>query len=468
MAFNVQFGYVEKNRNSTFTGGTGSHWLTTACVLKENSSVLRPSLLVDLTESEIFGNAVLNHAYISLYQRFYFVEDWTYERGRWRCDLSVDVMASWKTYIGNSRQYILRSESTVDGRVFDACYPTINDIDIHNIATGMPWTLTGGSYVVGIINGGGMGTGAVAYYAMTATQFHTFSSYLFGTSYLNTAQITQDYTMETFKALYNPFQYVVSCTFIPVSISGLAQQVIEVGYWTIPNTSGGRLTRIDPEWVSFNLPWTGQHPQHNRGDFVYCAPYTTVELDFQPFGHVSLPSDIVYEYGGIDVDVSIDIITGMGTAYIGGRYHPYMTLHAKVGVTIQLAQMSTDLLNTATTAISGVANTVGSIMTGDLGGAVANGIGAIDSTIRAQVPKLNTSGGNSGFSALVTTPKAIYTYYSIADDSPSRLGKPLCAEAVINSLSGYILCKNAYVGIIGSREEMEQIQSFMNSGFYYE
>lgn len=473
MAFNVQFGTVYKKHNSTFRGRAGAHDVTLSCVLKEETSVLNPSFFVDIAGTTIFQPAMLNHCYVSLFDRYYFIDNWTWERGRWRADCSIDVLASWKDSIGNSSQYILRSAAAGDGTIFDSMYPVKNVISRSYSNDTNPWNLYGGTYVVGTISGNGMGVGCVGYYALSSQDFRDLCNYLFGYvgqgSYFDVTEITKDMTMDTFKALYNPFQYICSAMYLPFSLSGMnpSRQNIDVGYWNIP-VQGGRLTTISPYTTTRTLQWSGTHPDDNRGSYVYCNPYTRVDVDFQPFGHFQLPSDIIYDRGGIELGIRVDTITGKGTCYIGGVVEPIMTVEAQVGVPIKLSQMATDYLGVASTVTQGVASTVGSVMKGDIAGAISNAVSGVDSAIRAQVPTMSTMGNNGGFSALTQAPVAVFTYYSLVDEDIDRLGRPLCQIRTINTLPGYILCENAAVDTGGTSEENAKIQNMMNSGFYYE
>lgn len=474
MSFNVQFGTVYKRHNSTFRGASGSHWLTLAVTLKEDCSVLRPSFFVDVAGTQIFGNgggATLNHCYVALFDRYYFIDNWTFERGHWRADCSIDVLATWRNTIGSSSQYVLRSASAKDGTIFDAMYPVKNAISYDTMTDSTPWDIYNGYYVVGIISGGGSGLGSVGYYAFTATQFKALMVYLFDDvgQYINLSNVAQDMSRDTFKALFNPFQYIVSCMYMPFDMSGQMTTLsnIDVGYWAIP-VQGGRLNSLSPRNISISLPWTGTHPNANRGNYVYCSPYTDVDLDIPPFGHFKLPSDIVYDRGGVDLTIKVDWITGRGICYIGGLIAPYMTVESQVGVPIQISQMSTDWMGAVSTAAQGVGNTISAIMSGDIGGAIGAGVACIDSSIRAQVPTLATMGSNGGLGQLVQPPTAIYTYHEIVDDDITRNGAPLCQERTISTLSGYILCINASVETSGTYEENQQISNLMNTGFYYE
>ena len=468
MAITVDFGVVAKRHNSTLTG---THSVEVPVLLKEDCSVLYPSLLVSLDASVIFTAAgTLNHCYIPLFDRYYYINNWTWERGAWRADCNIDVLASWKNTIGGSSQYVLRSASESDGSVYDAMYATSADVTETDwvLSSGL-WSVENGIYMVGVVSGPGSGLGAVGYYAFTASQFRDFCTYLFGTSYVNMQDILQDITAETWKSLYNPFQYIVSCQYLPYTLPGAyleAVSTVPVGYWTIP-AAASRLVMLGPYNHDFTIPWTGAHPQAGRGRYVYCAPYTEVTLTVQPFGHISLPSDIFYDRGSLRCAISVDNITGVGILRIGGA-NTLAVLEARVGVPIQIAQMSRDFLGMATTAIQSVAGVVGSALIGDVTGAVSGAAGAIDSAVRSQVPRLATTGGNGSMASLYQPTTAHWIYHHLVNEDVARLGRPLCAVRTINTLSGYILTEGAAVQTAGTDEENKMIASFMDGGFYYE
>lgn len=469
MAILAKFGVVMKKHNSTLQG---SHTLEVPVSLKENSSIMSPSFLVNLSSSQIFtASGTLNHVYIQHFSRYYYISNWTWENGVWRADCTVDVLATWRSIIGGSSQYILRASADSDGAVFDSMYPVKNVITENYQAVPSPWTISGGYYVVGIINKQGSSFGAVNYYAFTPGGFSTLCDKLFGSDYLSSAEISaieQDMSMETWKSLYNPFQYIVSCIYIPVDISSrLTSATVYVGYWSLGITAG-KLTNVQPVSTTLTITWTGTHPNAGRGTYVYCGPYTETDLDIQPFGHVQLPSDIVYADGGVTLAIEVDVITGVGTCYVGGRAAPYMMMQSMVGVTIQMAQMARDYMGTATTAITGVAGTVGAALSGDIAGAIASGASAIDSTVRSQVPRLSTLGSTGGFSALTTPAILIVRFRSIVDEDNNRLGRPLCKERTISDIPGYVLCENAAVNTRGTSEENSMIVDYMNGGFFYE
>lgn len=464
MAFNVQFGTVGKSYNSTLTG---YHPVVLACELKEECSALTPSLFVSIDENTLFGNGTLNHCYIDEFNRYYFVDNWTYERGLWRADCSVDVMASFKTTIENSNQYVLRCSQTFDGSIYDTLYPVKNVI--HETTLGISNPYVPGYYVIGIISDQG-GIGSVNYYVMSASAFNSFCSYLFGGSYVDMTEILQDMTEETWKSLYNPFQYIVSCMYFPVvPPNNTGAEFIHVGYWDL-GIYGNPLSLTQQTYTSALSLASPIHPEAGRGDFVYCSPYTELELTWLPFcGSLSLPPDVFYSRGILDIDMVVDFITGSGTLYVGGISKPVTVLSGQIGVPIQLSQMNTDYLNMATTAVSSVANAVSTGMQGDIAGAISNAATGIDNSIRSAVPKLQTTGANGSFSNINSWPRLAIRFRELVDEDNAHLGKPLCQTVNIASLgAGYIKCEGAKVSTPGTFEENSKVIQIMNEGFYYE
>ena len=100
---------------------------------------------------------VYTYAIIPAFQRFYFVEDWVWNDGLWEVHMSEDVLGTWKTQIGASTEYVLRTDSITDynGEITDTTYPATTDFTIRSqISSGpFPTTISVGCYVVGIISG---------------------------------------------------------------------------------------------------------------------------------------------------------------------------------------------------------------------------------------------------------------------------------------------------------------------------
>lgn len=440
--------------------------------LKDETSFLSPTLILS-ADALGSGFSPIKYNYVSIpyWQHHYFVKDWRYRPPYWEVDLTVDVLASFKYSIGDTTAYILRSSNTYDGNIQDSFYPAKSDPVITRVPVSCAWygvAPSGGCYVVGIINYQTTSrVGAISYYAITPSQLGQVLRWLFSDNIYNDGYSYSDMSDGTFKAMFNPFQYIASCTWFPFDISafGSTQTDIKVGYWST-GVNGVMVTALaEQTFVTATIP---DHPQISRGYYLNRAPYTRLTLFIPPFGSIPIDTNCIstgkYLYSG----VMIDHITGQATIRIStcvDAAHLDATAivterSGMIGVPIQLAQVLTDNFHTLTS----VAGAVGSAITGNIFGA----IGAITSAIESQMPKVSTSGANGSFCAFIQQPVLIVEHYKIVDENNTEFGKPLCANRKISTIPGFIQCGEADHIFAATDAERQMINNFMQSGFYYE
>ena len=112
----------EKKKNSTKQPLISSATTLTSVQLKDETSIMNPVLLVNPSNSALpspFVPSGFNYANIPSFGRYYYISDWTWKNGIWECTLNVDVLASFKTAIGNTSAYVERSASMYDSNVVD-------------------------------------------------------------------------------------------------------------------------------------------------------------------------------------------------------------------------------------------------------------------------------------------------------------------------------------------------------------
>ena len=95
---NVLFYNHAKRNNSTKLPTEG---VNIPCVLKDECFVTSPVLELKTAERPTY-----NYAYIADFGRYYYVNDWTYYRGIWSCNLSVDVLTSWRSNILGTTAFV--------------------------------------------------------------------------------------------------------------------------------------------------------------------------------------------------------------------------------------------------------------------------------------------------------------------------------------------------------------------------
>lgn len=459
MAIDVNFYTFSKKPNSTKQPeGPGT---TFRCNLIEPTSFTTPDIALVVPANP----TSYNYAYIPEFGRYYYVNDWAFSAGLWRASLNVDVMASYKSYIGSQSQYVLRSSAKSDGKIIDTQYPTKNSpsnvFSYSGDAGGdNPFVsnFSEGRYVVGIINSDAGAIGCVSYYVFTNSQFRAFCDVLMGTTdwmYEGIEEIGEELT----KVLFNPFQYVASCMWLPLSTVGTAGGVgsIPYGWWTL-GASASRLggdSRLAP--ASFSIP---KHPQSGRGAYLNGAPFSRYLLSWPCFGQFALDADIMGVSSTLHAQCFVDPVSGVGTLNVSTDVASLITTQAQVGVPIQIAQMAVDYAGTAGSAISAITNA----LTGNIGGALAS----IGDAVSNAMPQLSTLGHNGGSGSYLFPPVLNSTFYSVVDDDPEHLGRPLCKNADPATIPGYLLCANVELEIPCTNGELSSIVGLMESGFYYE
>lgn len=125
----VVFYSFTKRPNSTKqpTGGVS----LTGVQIKEECSFTNPALKMSPTiMSGTFDPSLYNYCYIPSWHRYYYITDWKYLNGIWECYCQVDVLASFKTAIGATQSYIIRSASLYNGDIIDTFYPSTSVVAI--------------------------------------------------------------------------------------------------------------------------------------------------------------------------------------------------------------------------------------------------------------------------------------------------------------------------------------------------
>lgn len=468
-----------KKKNST-AQPTLSNGTLFDCKLKEETSVLTPIILFNPGSAGMpnpFTPSYFNYAYIASFARYYFVVDWEYLNGVWACHLQCDVMASFKTSIGGLSEYVLRSASQYDGSVSDSLYPTTTGLSRNKDLFSLSYSSTG-FYVVGIINNSSNSVdGCITYYMMTNAELGQLKAYLMSETFLSVNGLSnlQEMSKDLVKAVFNPFQYIVSCRYFPLdyatcSTNATAVTTIEVGWWQISLSTkrmpSGLYLTFDSNEVT-----VGSHPQaSSRGDYLNHAPYTERILIHPLVGTISVDPNKITGGQKLKISTFVDFTTGAGEVYVENSTEQ-LTLYRtsiQVAVDVQLAQIAVDHLAVAQSAVDTVGNVLGNVMTLNVGGAIASAASGVLNALAASQPVMQTSGSN-GNRTVYHISAALYSYYRpLVNEDLAHRGRPLCQVKTINTLTGFIMCADAHAEIICMDDEKEQIVHYMNTGFYYE
>jgi hypothetical protein len=181
--------------------------------------------------------------------------------------------------------------------------------------------------------------------------------------------------------------------------------------------------------------------------------------------------------GSVNLEIWADLITGKATCVIRANDKQIGQLSGQIGVPVQLSQVGSDILGTATTAIQGVGNIisggVSGFMSGGPAGAIAGAIGkgaeAIYNTINTAMPQVLSTGTNGSYAGMTSrVAHVVSKFFKIADPDDAHRGRPLCKMMAINTFSGFVQCAEGDISIPGTEEEKSIISRYMVSGFLYE
>lgn len=466
-----------KRQNSTKqpTGGTQHD-----VYLKDSCSVLRPVFLIDGIST--------GATYCQWEGRFYFIDDIVLNnRNIYELHCSIDVLASWRSAIGSSQQYILRSASEYDGNVVDMLYPTKKDLTLERIAadTAPAWAgdINNGFYVVGIISGsdstgGQTGTiqqGCVQYYRFLPADFSILAQQIFTEANWTNFQTADRYS-------FNPIQYISSVQWFPFSpsVSPTFMQTVMIGWQSFSLRCDIITDPIRTDVYRFPLTF---HPQAAaRGDYLKSAPFSEYILSFPPFADVELDGDILRKNASVNNNLEVtqqtDFISGRSLMIVRIVTHVNPTTYyvmarreVQLGVNIQLAQIAANRIGILQDGIATVGNLINSIASGNVIGAITGTASGILSAYQTAQPRVLSNGSNDSLLSLLqryADPCVYELFHLLVDEDNDDHGRPLCKVRTISTLSGYILCGNAEIDIAALPEEREQIVAFLNGGFFYE
>ena len=487
----------DKKENSTKRPDSNTLTLGIQGILKEPCSIMNPVVKIERLASDAMP---FDYTYAKWVEadRYYFIEDWVWQDGLWEVHLKEDVLATFKTDIGAETEYVLRTDSTTDfnSNITDTTYPTTTDYEkritfAQNVFTS---DLTVGCYIVGIISGGSSdAVGAITYFAMDSSEFGDLKQTLFSDTNLEImgiidaggATIVQDLSQEVLKTLYNPYQYIASCMWFPFPKTAILDKTdvsaIKIGWWEY-NLEGSRLYAQTIEFGE-SVGITA-HPQSaTRGNYLNYSPYTRRSL-IGRFGTVAIDNSFFTDSNAIGIGYSVDLITGHCRTTIEVRYYIDQNLHTDpiaersflLGVPIQIAQVGTDYLGTAVSAIGAVSSGIGGAVAGfasggivgAIGGAIASSANGIYNTINSAMPQVETSGANGSFISPAVQTELIEQYYTIVDEDIHHRGRPLCELKQLNTLSGFILCAEGELDISCYDNERKEIVRYLTTGFFWE
>lgn len=444
-----------KRRNSTKQPASTDTHKDLSALMKSPSSVITPVITVK-------DNPVgYNYVYISDFSRYYFINDISYSLGEWTLYLTCDALASFKTTLGGLSAYILRSASNKNGYLKDKIYP-LTGKHTKSVQDWNPTPINASGNVYLTVASISAGQNALK---MTMANFTTLINELMG--YGNDGNLWQTIEQAIKNQTFNPIQYINSAYYSPISFASSGGGALTVGDY--PTTANYSV--VSNPYVTMSHTFTiASHPQSSRGIYTNMSPYSEHTVSAGPFGQFAVPSDLLTETTNT-VDLEICIDTRNGTAVLVAKCNGvrFARISSSVGVPIPVAQVSRDILGGAVSIASGFASAAIAGWTGDptlLLPAFSTALGGVETLNQSVV---STTGTLGSLANLYDDYHLTSVWYEIADDDNTNNGRPLCDYAQINTLSGFMSCeKGIFRSAEATENEINEINGYMVSGFYYE
>lgn len=463
MSFKIKLYTIEKyDRSTKQPAGTGKEY---ECLANTPFSILSPTLRLST------GDAVnvYNYVYVPSVDRYYFINEWTYSRGLWEADCAVDVLASWKSYIGDSSLYVLRSAEESDGAIIDNAYPTTSKLSVvtkpFTLADSdqLPWKYDGssGGYMVGIVGSGG----AVGWWYMPAGVYGNFMQQVFNPSVydLQSQQEMRD---------FNPLQYIVSAVYLPFTMSPTGTIPVKLGWWTMDNITAWNLGDGQKQIIFSENVAIPKHPQAaTRGGYLNTGNYASYALQIPCFGVVEIPPAYFLGASTFKVQIKIELATGAGLleVTVDNRSKPVVIQETQVGCPVQISQVTGGFVGNVANAMTAAVGR--DSIAGQVVRAARSAITAAGELVDfINVGNSEVSVKGSAGSRVMTTiePALICAFSYVTDEDNQHRGRPLCKLTQISNLSGYIQVADGDILAPATASELRSIKAYLEGGFFYE
>lgn len=426
--------------------------------MKENTSIENPVF--------ILGTGIdAGISYCQWSGNYYFIDDIVLiSADQVELHCSIDVLATHKTAIGSYTAFIERAAAAHNAYIIDDALSATQQIISSAVHTDALWNIDQvGCFVVRVVGEGESPTGVTSY-VMTASELAALIGSIFDPNKAEYADVLTDTVVKSF---FNPFQYIVSVMWFPFSKSDIpgASSSLELGWWTEGNykkmSSGFFFDSVD-----LTMP-----TNYYANDFrAYHPNFTTLNMFLPGIGVVNL-DPMILSHDHITAYTTIDYLTGNinirlqyrdASDNIKGDIGSYS---GQVGVPVPVGQIN---------------NISSGALTGDIterliGGVVAAASQQVETgNPRAAMNTLRESSsiiGNAGnMGQMVANPRLITSIinYGCGEFPNVVYGRPLCSVRQISTLSGFIKCASASIALAAPDTEIDRVNAYLNSGFYYE
>lgn len=440
--------HFSKRKNSTKRPtGQGTR---VPCLLKSNTTFQNPVFKLKLSL-----DSALQYNYLQWADHYYFINSTvSLNNDMVEISASEDVLATYRTEISNYTCFIERSakQTTLAN---DSMYIPTNDWVSQSTIVGQPInTFVNGyarNYLLRTISVDGIST-----YYVTGGQLDNLMEFIY--TYGNIPDVIESAIT---RLLFNPFQYIVDLKWLPFRLSSFLNisDTIKLGYWDSNVTAA----LINDASCTFSYDLSLGNPLYADTDFRFYNPAFSKYSVKLPFVGVIPINPTKTNKGQLKATYNFDAVSGMADVWLTSGTYEYSHFQCQLAVPVQIGyattnigQLTTSLIDTATSA------------------ATMNPIKATTSIVDAfqavTAPEPNMVGTVGNISSILNNMDGNSICYACISIDPDGASEGYIDGVIrsISALRGFVKCRNASIQIAGFEGEQEQVNSYLNNGFYFE
>lgn len=491
------------------------------CNLVENTSIINPSLICELT----LVPPKYNYVYIPLFDRYYFIDNYINVGFKlWRLNLTCDTLTTSWNVIKSNNAYVLRSSSNYDDMIYDEIMPlyskrTIidNSNDITVIKSFNKSDVTLRNCIVMILQNVNSvvldDDSTVLDYQFINKGAYEDNTLIINQQFEDTSDLILILGIGSYSFIkdwlnsHSLQSYVKSVTLYPFAVSDFFKTTSTVKTINLANetltVTNTLMARSLPKYIKFA---TYTLSSGYKSDYTFNENKHSIYLPF--YGHYEFNNNIIYNES-VDIYYLMDCQTGLANIYMKTATKDILMQTCTLGIKLGLdfdnnaeinkqrdminQQQLSNNITSAITLVGSIASIVGGAVATASGvgapigvGAMIGGVAGIASSTSNLVSKnviaekqkenlytTNSSICGSGATSLYvdTDFKAfIHKVDKVITDTTNylaKIGKPLKQFVTLSTLSGFVQVGDIKLDNLElTKTEIQNLREILYRGFY--
>lgn len=486
----IRLGSFSKRRNSTKQPTNSDLTDVRTVRLKESTSIDNPTF--------ILTGDLFNVNYAKYDTRYYFVVDIrSVKNGLTEIDCVLDVLATYKTEIIGSTQFVTYSSHNSSSWLPDTRIPVLKSTSVHSNTASMSGLFnTNGFYVLSFVgkNGCELVCCNKSTLASLITELQNWQDDGITAIVNDDMSLGYDFTtvenaLESLgkmsiqtgfigNAYANAPACIRSCIWVPFSLAAFSGASKRIYLGDYDTTQAGFELNANPTTgsVTVNIPW--QYSDWRRGVcedvYLYLPLVGMVQLSADSITHAS---SITVEYSATGTDGVICYRVQCGGEIIG-TYGGQCSANYPIGINQQASagQLVQSIVSGAEKMVNAAIQSSLSPVSaaGAAAGVAMEGVIAAYNTADVAASRnlscVGGIGGGAGVGLSLDVTCYVVTHATAVNPASMQntMGLPTMQPMSLSTLTGFCQCANAHVEAAAMASELDAIDTYLNSGFYIE